>query len=326
MKCRPATPAMRYHGSCERGLMNVAIVLNYNDADTTLAFVEAVRNYRLLDKIVLVDNASSDNSVERLAPVCDEHVVLVESGTNGGYAAGNSLGVREAERRWPQLNTLVITNPDIVISEDDLARVLAPLDEGYAMATGVIHVPAGADGRGEQLASNFAWRCPTMADMMANAFYGIYLLRRRIFKRSNYYDATELSLTPRLEVECVPGCFFAIRDDAMRQVGYFDERTFLWQEETILGARLRDARLKTCVVTDAHVRHECSVSINKSIKSAKRQARILLDSQLVYLEHYCHKGHAARVLYQCVYWLAFAENRLVEGVLGLAQRLRRSGG
>ena len=44
----------------------VAILLNYNDADTTISAIKRLKNCESLDKIVVVDNASSDNSYERL--------------------------------------------------------------------------------------------------------------------------------------------------------------------------------------------------------------------------------------------------------------------
>ena len=47
-------------------MKTVAIILNYNDADTTIEQLERIVNYKNLDKIVIVDNASTDDSRIRL--------------------------------------------------------------------------------------------------------------------------------------------------------------------------------------------------------------------------------------------------------------------
>ena len=52
-------------------------------------------------------------------------------------------------------------------------------------------------------------------------------------------DAIKAAGERYLPVDCVPGCFFAARDDALRAVGYLDERTFLYQEETKDGSESR---------------------------------------------------------------------------------------
>ena len=42
------------------------VVLNYNDADTTLDLLKRIEPMEIIDQIVLVDNKSTDNSLERL--------------------------------------------------------------------------------------------------------------------------------------------------------------------------------------------------------------------------------------------------------------------
>ena len=314
--------------------MNVAIVLNYNDAETTLRFLAEVERYASFDRIVVVDNASTDGSAERLAPACDgERVRLVRAETNGGYAVGNNLGVRTAEQAWPEVDTIIVSNPDVHVSDADVAKVTEALGHGFALATGVTYVPkpgaeAPAEGvpEGWELASNFAWGLPSLGDMVGNLFYGSYVLRRYVLRRSNHVPPAALAAARAageryLPVDCVPGCFFAARDDALRKVGYLDERTFLYQEETILGHRLREAGERSCVVTDATVLHEHGVSIKKSITSARRSAAILLDSQLVYLERCLGVSAPVRTLYRGVFWAAFVENRAAEAALALAGTL-----
>ena len=53
------------------------VILNYNDADTTGKLVRQIREYDSLNQIVVVDNASTDDSAERLKELEDEKVVVL---------------------------------------------------------------------------------------------------------------------------------------------------------------------------------------------------------------------------------------------------------
>ena len=70
------------------------IILNYNNAEETAEYVERICEYKCLDHVIIVDNASTDGSAVRLKPLCTGKVELVKSGENRGYAAGNNLGLR----------------------------------------------------------------------------------------------------------------------------------------------------------------------------------------------------------------------------------------
>ena len=47
-------------------MKNGIVILNYNDSDNTSLILEDIRNYKILDKIVIVDNKSTDDSVKKL--------------------------------------------------------------------------------------------------------------------------------------------------------------------------------------------------------------------------------------------------------------------
>lgn len=97
----------------------------------------------------------------------------------------------------------------------------------------------------------------------------------------------------------------------MQEIGYFDEDTFLFEEETILGWKLRNANKKVCVVKEANVLHENSVSIKKSIKSQRKTRKILLDSEMVYLLNYLKCDKVQSTIYRFIYHLAGIEREIV---------------
>ena len=42
------------------------VIINYNDYDTTKKLIDNIKNYKVLDKIIIVDNASTDNSYNKI--------------------------------------------------------------------------------------------------------------------------------------------------------------------------------------------------------------------------------------------------------------------
>ena len=72
-------------------LKNFLIVLNYNDAETTLEFVEMAKMCNAIDKIVVVDNCSTDYSLSKLTCLKSDKIDVIQTDKNGGYAYGNNF-------------------------------------------------------------------------------------------------------------------------------------------------------------------------------------------------------------------------------------------
>ena len=104
-------------------MKTACIIVNYNDADTTIAQIERIRDYRSLDAVVVVDNASTDDSAARLTEYVGGKVTLLESKSNGGYGAGNNLGVRLASEML-RAEYCLIANPDAEFSDECAAALV----------------------------------------------------------------------------------------------------------------------------------------------------------------------------------------------------------
>ena len=73
------------------------IILNYNFGDLLLNCVESIRNSKYKNyEIILVDNASKDNSHKKCAEKFPE-IKLIENKENLGYSGGNNVGIKEAK-------------------------------------------------------------------------------------------------------------------------------------------------------------------------------------------------------------------------------------
>ena len=72
--------------------MNVGIViLNYTDSETTVKLLDMIKEYKILESIVVVDNNSTDNSYEVLKKFENNKIKVIKSKMNKGYGYGNNI-------------------------------------------------------------------------------------------------------------------------------------------------------------------------------------------------------------------------------------------
>ena len=94
------------------------VILNYNDYATTQKFIDHIKNFGSDIQFVVVDNCSTNNSLEILTNYIDgyNNVEIISADKNGGYAYGNNLGMKYLRERYNP-KYLVVANPDTVIEE-----------------------------------------------------------------------------------------------------------------------------------------------------------------------------------------------------------------
>ncbi|MDQ0232756.1 glycosyltransferase family 2 protein [Metabacillus malikii] len=260
--------------------MNIMIVLNFNDFETTNNYISQIKCYDVLDKIIVVDNCSTDNSYSLLKKLESEKVDIISTEKNNGYASGNNFGIKYAENYYNPTN-IIISNPDIEVSEKSISRICSFLNthKEIAAVSGLIH------DKDNMVADNFAWKLPTYTSTLISTFISISKVFEKLFKITTKYNKNRLNNNV-VNVDVLSGCFFAIKDKVLREVNYFDERTFLYNEESILAFKLRNKNYKQCVLTSEKIIHYEGVSINKSVKSWKSKNKILENSRKVYLKEY----------------------------------------
>jgi GT2 family glycosyltransferase len=119
-----------------------AVVVSHNSADDLPACIEALRGAAALERVVVVDNASRDQSRELVRGFNDPRIRLVAEEINSGFAGGCNRGFREFGSAFEHL---VFLNPDVVVSEDCLQRAANALAQDDTLA-GVAPLLMRSDG------------------------------------------------------------------------------------------------------------------------------------------------------------------------------------
>ncbi len=262
------------------------IVLNYNDADTTLSLVGELQNLPCLDSVVVVDNCSTDDSWERLKPLKGQGIHLLQTGRNGGYGPGNQAGIDYASQNLGA-DYVIVANPDIHVTNGCIQQVKAALDQtvGCALASAMVESP---DGR--RLFSY--WKLMGIGGDLLDTG----LFTRRLFRRWLNVPVEKLkqggASGSRL-VDAVPGSFFMLRLDRLpagEAKRVFDNNIFLYYEEKVLGQKLKALGLKAVLATDCSYIHAHSVSVSKSVSRILDKQKLQHESKLYYYREYLHAG------------------------------------
>ena len=254
----------------------LTIVLNYRTPELTLRAVEAALREMegLSGAITVVDNDSGDGSFEALARAVQENgwrrVRVLQSGHNGGYGAGNNFGIRHGLPDGTAPDFVYILNSD-AFPESGAIRVLAEYLQAHpevGFAGSRLH---GDDGVYHQTAFRFP---SVLSEFEGAAATGPIsrLLRRYIVPLPEPLEAQT--------VDWMAGASIMIRQTTFEETGGFDERFFLYFEETDLCLRARRAGWTCAYLPQSHVMHIGSVSTG--MKTWKRMPPFWFDSRLWY--------------------------------------------
>lgn len=212
--------------------MDVSIVvLAWEDFERTRACVLSLPAEA---EIVVVDNGSSLPIQESLSEFCAQQGVrYVQSGSNLGYARGMNLGVRHTSRA-----NVILSNNDIVVHADAVARLLSALEDPEVGAAfpGVV-TPEG------------------VSQTEGGRFLGLGV---------GFAHATGLSMVlPNLRIVAPPekadwltGPFVAMRRSTFDAIGGVDETSFFYSEDMRLCWAVRQQGLRLAYVPEAVIMHE----------------------------------------------------------------------
>ena len=264
------------------------VILNYNDYETTDKYLNNIKNYKVLDKIIVVDNKSTDSSYEKLQKYNNNRIKVVETKENKGYAYGNNVGIKALD---DDIDYVIISNPDITVSEKTISRLKKDLDTNKDISV-IAPVIKELDyiKRG--------WRLPKYKDeLLSNITY----FHRKAEANLRYDDSKYKGNITKVDV--VSGCFFMIRKSVLNLIGNFDEGTFLYYEENIMGHKLDLVGKKTFIDNEAEVTHNLSVSVDKSFNSINKY-KILKNSQKYYVKYFLKSNIFAIILLRLVYYIS----------------------
>lgn len=220
------------------------VILNYQSNGLLKQCLRglAAARIRLEHELIVVDNHSIPSPAAFIRKEFPQ-VRLIESPFNGGYAAGNNLGLMAARGRY-----VLILNPDIAVFPGVIEQLHAFL-ESHPSAAVVAPKLVNPD-RTTQMS------CYRFPDPLIPILRRSPLGRFRFAKRRlRSYLMMDWAHNATQAVDWVLGACIMVRMSAIERVGLFDERFFLYFEDVDWCRRFWDAGYQVYYVSAAELVH-----------------------------------------------------------------------
>ena len=267
------------------------VVLNYNDSETTISFVNAIKNYDSINTIVVVDNCSEEEEFKKILSIKTKKIIVLRSYTNGGYAKGNNLGISYCLNNLHS-KYIAISNPDVIICEEVICECVTFLSKH----------------------SEFTMVAPSMKNLKNQIVGSAWKLRPwfkyasaglRFSKHQPFLNECQNITQEYAPCDCLAGSFFVLDGEQFLKIGLFDEKTFLYCEETILG--FKNGQDKSAVLLNSFFVHAHSTSINKTYKSELKKKKMLWKSKRYVLYKYYRINFIKKVVVEILRLISLIE-------------------
>ena len=239
-----------------------ASIVTYNCEGEISDVLNSLRQANVANlKTIIVDNSSKDQTVQIIKENFPE-VDLIESSVNLGFGRGHNLALKNVESDYH-----IFINPDITIHEGEIEKMISFMEEN---PDAVLLNPRvlNPDGSEQYLPK----KRPTYKYLFGGRLEKKFAFARRWRAE---YTMRDVVINDPIEIDCATGCFMFCRTSALKAVGGFDERYFLYFEDADLARKMQQIGKLMYVpsITVVHAWHRENGKIGKSFFYALQSMR-----------------------------------------------------
>lgn len=265
-----------------------AIIVNYNDVEDTIRFVNEITNYNIINRIVVVDNMSTTiGAFEKLKQLASSKVKVLQADKNGGYDYGNNFGIKYLQQQNEEYDYMIISNPDIEVEEKAIIHCLKVLEENSKIA---VCAPRMFN-REEKPIRRSSWKIRTFGLDVIHSTRLLEVLFYKVLRNGEYSE--EEYKKEVLKVEAIAGAFFIIRYKVLKDIGLFDDKVFLFYEEDILAQKIKEKGLDVVSLNSEKFIHYESQTIGRTLTYYKKMKQLYISKM------YYHKTYNKINSVQC---------------------------
>lgn len=283
----------------------VFVVLNYNVVEITIDCINSIKknidtmNYR----IILVDNASSNHSGEKLQQffINDKHVIFVKSNKNIGFARGNNLGIELTKKEYPAKFVCCLNN-DTLLQQKNFFEILSRKYETIHPAIIGPRIRL-ANGKYEplmdQLRTVEEYRNMKNKLFHENAYWAMFrerLLQIHLIEFlndcrhriagdfSSDYREFKKSFNEEKKDIVLHGCCLIFTPIFFSRFDGFNPNTFMYREEDIIFYLVKSQKMHTLYTPELNIVHLEKKSTAAINKNTINRIRFFRDNQIKSLQ------------------------------------------
>ncbi len=233
------------------------IILNWNGIDDTLSCLESIKKLNVKDcelGVIVVDNGSTDDSVEKLRKLVFREIDfrLVTTSTNLGFAGGNNVGIKYALESGADY--MMILNNDTIADKNLITELLkVAKKERVAAVSPKIYFHSGYEFHKDRYKKNELGKVIWYA--------GGKIDWKNVYGENRGVDEVDLGQFQNTSnTGFATGACMFLTAIAVKEVGMFDEKYFLYLEDVDLSVRIKKKGWKVKYAPKAIVWHKVSQS------------------------------------------------------------------
>lgn len=249
------------------------IIVSFNTKEFTINCLKSICETvkKIKAEIIVVDNNSSDGSVEALEEFAKKSkeigLTIIKNAENYGFSKANNIGVLKSKGKY-----VLFLNSDTVVYEDAINGVVSFMEsnEKAGASTCYIELPNGMIDDASHRGFPTPWRAFSHFSGLERVFPKV-----KIFSG---YSFSFLSLNEIHEIDSLAGAFMMVRRTAGEEVGWWDEDFFWYGDDIDFCYRLKESGWKIFFVPDFKILHYKGVSggikdVSKHITNATEETR-----------------------------------------------------
>jgi len=228
------------------------IIVNYNSGRFLKQCVDSVFDTKEDVEVIVIDNASTDDSVNHLNSAFPDEprLQVISNSSNLGFANACNAGAQRVSGQY-----LLYLNPDCILDRNAISEMLNLLkhDPTAGMVGGLLMNPDGEEQGGGRRAVPTPWRSfvrafglSRFANRWPKLFFDFHLHQQPLPKQP-------------FEVEAISGACMLVRREALEDVGPLDEGYFMHCEDLDWCMRFRQKGWKIFFVPTAKIIHYLGV-------------------------------------------------------------------
>ncbi|MCL6528446.1 MAG: glycosyltransferase family 2 protein [Thermaceae bacterium] len=239
--------------------LSASVVFYNNTIDTICKIVRIISSSELISHIYLIDNSELP-ILGDLRDIYDTskfnfNIKYIHLSSNFGFGKSHNLAIKEAFSLSVKYH--LVLNPDVSFSPDVLYSIYNFMESNPDVAN-VMPLIKYPDGTIQYVAKLL----PTPFHLFFRRFFPFF----DFFHKDNHLFELRFSgYNKIMNVPNLSGCFMFLRVSALKEVGLFDERYFLYMEDTDLSRRLH-AKYKTIFYPFVEIYHEHQKGSYKNIR------------------------------------------------------------
>ena len=235
------------------------IILNWNGGRMTISCLKSLESVNcdsFFVEVVVVDNGSTDDSVERIELRIknqEPKTILLRNKENLGFAEGNNVGIRYALESGADY--ICLLNNDTRVDPDFLMQLIktADSDEKIGLAGGKIYFEKGYEFHKDRYKENERGKVIWYAGGIID-WGDVYATHRGV-------DEVDVGQYDEItETDYINGCLLLAKKEVFKKVGLFDPKYFLYFEDVDLSVRVKKSGFKIIFCPAAKIWHLSSGS------------------------------------------------------------------